>query len=111
MTAVCVKSRDWSVRPVIAVLVDSRGWAELRIGPWSGPEVRDGKLVTETRVTAEELWAETTVSQGGRVGGAVEVRVRVDVPAVCRRVECELVASVLGLSVTVRLVRPEEMRV
>lgn len=51
----------------------------------------------------EEPWADVRASQGGRVGGAVEVRVRLDVPAVCKGVEREFVASVLGLSVTVRL--------
>lgn len=48
-------------------------------------------------------------SQGGLVGGAVEVRVRLDVPAVCKRVEREFVASVLGVSVTVRPVRLENL--
>lgn len=101
---------------MITDLVDSRGWMELRIGIGSDPEVRGEKLATESSVTAlvlaiEELWAEVRASQGGRVGGAVEVGVRLDVPAVCKRVEWEFVASVLGFSVTVRLVRLEETSV
>lgn len=35
---------------MIAALVDSRGWMELRMGTWSDPEVRGEKLVTESRV-------------------------------------------------------------
>lgn len=108
MTGLCVNSRGWNVRPVIAALVDSRGWMELRMGTGSDPEVRGENLVIESSVTVlvlaiEELWAEVRASQGGLVGGAVEVRVRLDVPAVCKRAECEFVTSVLGFSVTLWL--------
>lgn len=86
------------------------------MGAGSDPEVRGERLVTESRVAAlvlvmEELWAEVRASQGGRVGLAVEVSVRLDVPTLCKREECEFVASVLGSSVMVRPVRLEELRV
>lgn len=98
------------VRPVIAALVDSRGWMELRMGPGTDPEVRGENLVTESCVTVlvlamEELRAEVRESQGGRVGVAVEVSVRLDVPAVYKRVAYEFVASGLGFPVMVRLDR------
>lgn len=92
--------------PVIADLVDSRGWMELTMGTESDPEVRGEKLVTESSVTGLVL-AEVRASQGGWVAVAVEVGVRLDVTAVL----CAFVLSVLGFSVMVRLVRLEELRV
>lgn len=76
----------------MADLVDSRGWMEVRMGTKSDPEVIGERLASESSVAAlvlviEELWEEVRASHGGRVGGAVEVKVKLDVTAVCKRVE------------------------